>query len=226
MPSNISFKFYVYITSSSNNVVMSVGDFEEAWSVREGGTRSKIGGALRPEKPLQDRVASAVRALNLQGSKLDVKGREFYHRRVSDFLKKYDGGRATIYADELAEIRRDLRVINQSKLAVEQISRRLSTVKDTGDIVVNLASATSIIKSVRRSLSHVLPHADKEFNTISNLLSNLLVDAAQVGGVTLNFSAANAEAEKILKEAEKQVEEEMIEKPSTIPSARKEEISS
>ena len=141
-------------------------------------------------------------------------------------MRTYDRNRAALYANELAEVRKALRSINQAKLAIEQISLRIGTVKDIGDIVVTLAPAMSVIKNVKGSLSNVLPQADDEFNNISDLLSSILVAAGQTGGITLNFSAANDEAEKILSDAEGQVESEMKEKLPSVPAPEQEEETS
>ncbi len=187
-------------------------DFEKAWSGKESSVQSRLKEAIQPKTQLRSRIDSAVRALNLQSRKLDTAGvslkekdRRYYNKIVAA-LKEYDRSKATLYANELAEVRKALRSISQSKLALEQISLRLSTVKDIGDIVVTLAPAMSILKSVRGNLSEIIPQADEEFATLSDLLSSVLVDAGQMGGITLDFSTANEEAERILKEAEIRVE--------------------
>jgi division protein CdvB (Snf7/Vps24/ESCRT-III family) len=197
--------------------------FEKTWSGKQGGVQDKFKDALQPKTQLRNKIDSAVRALDLQSRKLDIalvslkEKDKHYYNKIVDALRAYDRNRASLYANELAEVRKTLRSINQSKLAIEQIGLRLSTVKDIGDIVVTLAPAMSVIKSVKGSLSDVLPQADNEFNTISDLLSSILVDAGQMGGITLNFSTANEEAERILRDAQTQVETEMKEKLPSVP---------
>ena len=105
-------------------------------------------------------------------------------------------------------------MVTQSKLALEQVVLRLNTVQDLGDIVVTLAPAMSVVKSVKTGLGSVLPQAEQEFGEMSNLLSGLLVDAGQVGNSTVNFETANEDAEKIVAEASA-VAEERIKK--TLP---------
>ncbi len=205
-------------------------DFEKAWSGKESSVQSRLKEAIQPKTQLRSRIDSAVRALNLQSRKLDTAGvslkekdRRYYNKIVAA-LKEYDRSKATLYANELAEVRKALRSISQSKLALEQISLRLSTVKDIGDIVVTLAPAMSILKSVRGNLSEIIPQADEEFATLSDLLSSVLVDAGQMGGITLDFSTANEEAERILKEAEIRVEAEMRDRLPSVPTSEREEI--
>jgi division protein CdvB (Snf7/Vps24/ESCRT-III family) len=54
-------------------------------------------------------------------------------------------------------------------------------------------------------------------------LSSILVDAGTVGGYSLNFEAANEDAERIMAEASAVAEQRMKEKfpeiPTTLPSA-------
>ncbi|MFQ5710956.1 MAG: Snf7 family protein [Candidatus Geothermarchaeales archaeon] len=199
-------------------------EFEKMWSGKDSGVRRKIKASLKPKTQLRNRLESAVRALDLQSRKLDIavvslkEKDRLYYSKIVDALRMHDRSRAALYANELTEVRKALRSINQAKLAMEQISLRLGTVKEIGDIVVTLAPAMSVIKSVRGNLAEILPQADDEFNSISDMLSSILVDAGQMGGITLNFSTANDEAEKILKEAETHVEREMREKLPSVPS--------
>jgi len=205
-------------------------EFEKAWAGKDSGIQEKVKEALKPKTQIRGRIDGAVRALDLQSRKLDIalvslkEKDKHYYNKIVDALRTYDRNRATLYANELAEVRKALRSINQAKLAIEQISLRLSTVKDIGDIAVTLAPAMSVLRSVKGSISTILPQADEEFNSISDLLSSILVDAGQMGGITLNFSSANAEAEKILGEAEVQVEQEMKEKLPSVPTGETEEI--
>jgi division protein CdvB (Snf7/Vps24/ESCRT-III family) len=76
----------------------------------------------------------------------------------------------------------------------------------------------SVIRSVRSGIISVLPEAEREINEISGLLSSILVDAGQVSGSTLNFEAANEDAEKILAEASAVAEQRMKEKFPELPT--------
>ena len=100
----------------------------------------------------------------------------------------------------------------------EQITLRLNTITELGDIVVTLTPAMSVIRSVRQGLVSVLPEAEGEIGEISGLLSSILVDAGTVGGYSLNFEAANEDAEKVLAEAAAVAESRMKEKFPEIPS--------
>jgi division protein CdvB (Snf7/Vps24/ESCRT-III family) len=81
----------------------------------------------------------------------------------------------------------------------------------------------AVIRNVKQGLVGVLPEAESEIGEISGLLSSILVDAGTVGGYSLNFEAANEDAERILAEASAVAEQRMKEKfpevPVVLPSA-------
>jgi division protein CdvB (Snf7/Vps24/ESCRT-III family) len=55
------------------------------------------------------------------------------------------------------------------------------------------------------------------------MLSNILVEAGQLGGLTLNFEAANEEAERILAEAAAVAEQRMKESFPELPTSETQE---
>ena len=184
--------------------------------------------AIRPPGPLKPRLEDAVRAIQAQIAKLEAvsaKQREkdaAIFNKVVAAIQKHDTQHASVYANELAEIRKMNKTVTSSKVALEQIALRLSTVTELGDLVVTLAPAMSVLRSVRSGIISVMPEAEREINEISGLLSSILVDAGTVSGTTLNFEAANEDAERILAEASAVAEQRMKEKfpelPTGVPS--------
>jgi division protein CdvB (Snf7/Vps24/ESCRT-III family) len=191
------------------------------------GTRVKE--SVKNPGPLKPRLDLAVRQIQVQVAKLDSTSTKLRERDNSIFgkvvasLQKHDTQHASVFANELSEIRKMNKMVTQAKLALEQIVLRLNTITELGDIVVTLTPAMSVIRNVKQGLVGVLPEAESEIGEISGLLSSILVDAGTVGGYSLNFEAANEDAERILAEASAVAETRMKEKfpeiPSTLPSA-------
>ncbi len=190
---------------------------------------SKVKDSVRNPGPLKPRLDLAVRQIQVQCAKLDSTSTKLRERDNSIFgkvvgsLQKHDTQHASVFANELAEIRKMNKMVTQAKLALEQIVLRLNTITELGDIVVTLTPAMAVIRNVKQGLVGVLPEAESEIGEISGLLSSILVDAGTVGGYSLNFEAANEDAEKILAEASAVAEQRMKDKfpeiPSTLPSA-------
>ncbi|MCX8189483.1 MAG: Snf7 family protein [Nitrososphaeria archaeon] len=199
--------------------------FEEKWvKEQKPGMGDRVREAIRPSGPLKPRLEDAIRAIQTQIARLDAMATKLKERDAAIFnkvvssIQKHDTQHASVFANELAEIRKMLRMVTSSKLALEQIVLRLNTVTELGDIVVTLAPAMAVIRSVKSGIISVLPEAEREINEISSLLSSILVDAGQVSGTTLNFEAANEDAEKILAEASAVAEQRMKEKFPELPT--------
>ncbi len=130
--------------------------------------------------------------------------------------------RASVFANELAEIRKMEKMIMHARLALEQIVLRLSTVSELGDVVSTLAPAVGVLRSVRNGMSAIFPEAEREIGQIGNLLSGIIIDAGQSSGLSINFETANEDAQKILTEAatvaEQKIKDKFPELPAGMPA--------
>ncbi|MDA4121456.1 MAG: Snf7 family protein [Thaumarchaeota archaeon] len=185
---------------------------------------NRVKDSVRNPGPLKPRLDLAVRQIQVQVAKLDSTTNKLRERDNSIFtkvvasLQKHDTQHASVFANELAEIRKMNKMVTQAKLALEQIVLRLNTITELGDIVVTLTPAMAVIRNVKQGLVGVLPEAESEIGEISGLLSSILVDAGTVGGYSLNFEAANEDAEKILAEASAVAEQRMKERFPEVPA--------
>ncbi|MGQ9781301.1 MAG: Snf7 family protein [Nitrososphaeria archaeon] len=163
----------------------------------------------------------AIRAQIARLETTEIKSKErdaAIFNKVIGAIQKHDIQHANIYANELAEVRKMTKTVTSSKLALEQVVLRLNTVTELEDVAVALAPAMAILNNVRSGIISVLPEAEREINEISGILSSVLVDAGQMSGTTLNFEAANEDAEKILAEASAVAEQRMKEKFPELPT--------
>jgi division protein CdvB (Snf7/Vps24/ESCRT-III family) len=185
-----------------------MSQFSNNWDNKKApGIGSRIIGKFNNPGPLKPRLDQATRQIQTVMAKLDsaifkLRDRDtFLFNKIVSSLQKRDSQRASMFANELAELRKMSKMVTQSKLALEQIVLRLNTVTELGEVVLTLAPATSIVRNLREGLSGVMPEAEGEMSEISGLLSGILVDAGSVSGSSLNFETANEEAERALAEA-------------------------
>lgn len=175
--------------------------------------------------PLKPRLDALVHQIQVVMAKLDTSMAKIRERDAALFAKtvsavqKHETQRASMFANELAEVRKVGKMVTQSKLALEQIVLRLNTITEMGDIVTTLAPATSIVRSIKQDIAGVMPDAEGEMGEVSSLLSGILVDAGSIGGYSLNFETANEEAELALSEAAAVAESRMKEKFPDIPQS-------
>ena len=162
---------------------------------------------IQPPVPLKPRLDFAVRKLDLQINKLDQANERFTQKdrtlfaKLVDAYTQHDSAHANIYATELAEIRKMTKIIMNARLALDQVSLRIKTVSELGDVVVTLGPCIGVLRSVSVGLCGVLPEAEGELGDIGNMLSGLMFDAGTSSGMSLNFNSVNEDAEKILAEA-------------------------
>jgi division protein CdvB (Snf7/Vps24/ESCRT-III family) len=184
--------------------------FAKKWeSKREEGTSftNAIRGTVQPQQPLKPRLDFATRKLDLQISKLDQANERFTQKDKALFAKlvdayaKHDTAHANMYANELAEVRKMAKLTMNARLALDQVSLRIKTVTEFGDIVSTLGPAIGVLRSVSGGMCGVLPEAENELGEIGNMLSGLMFDAGASCGSSLNFDNVNEDASKILAEA-------------------------
>jgi division protein CdvB (Snf7/Vps24/ESCRT-III family) len=201
--------------------------FSEKWEKKDqsSGFMDRFRVNVRPAVPLKVQIEGANKQIRLLVAQLDgtvsrIRQRdETIFKHVVASLAKHDNEHAIVYANELSEVRKMGKMVTQAQLALEQISLRLGTITDLGEIASTLAPAVTVIRTMKDSLSIALPEADKEIGEISGLLSSILVDAGTTGGLSLNFDAANEEALRVMEEASQVAEERMKQSFPEIPSA-------
>jgi len=187
------------------------------------GLFSRLRDTVRTPTPLKSQIEVANRQIRLLITQMDgavnrIKQRDAtIFRGVVTALAKHDNQHAAIYANELTEVRKMGKMVTQAQLALEQISLRLGTITDIGDIATTLAPAVSVIRGMKNTLSSALPEADREIGEISGLLSSVLIDAGTTGGLSLNFEVANEDALKVMEEASAVAEQRMKDSFPEIP---------
>lgn len=198
-------------------------DFEKRWKDSGKGFPERLKETLRPETNLKGKLQRATRRIDGQGSKLKsridglVEKDRKYYRKILEALRKNDQEKAAALANELAQIRQTRRILGQASLALEQITLRLDTVQSIGDIASTVAPAISTLRSIGKNIKGFFPQVDEELGQIQGELSTILSDAGGIGGLHIDFKAANEEAERILRQAEIQVEDEMKDRLPSVP---------
>jgi division protein CdvB (Snf7/Vps24/ESCRT-III family) len=200
--------------------------FDKNWSNQSrSGASEKLKESLRPQGPLKPRIETAVNKLQLQTSKLDTMITKLNERdaslfrRVVDAMQRHDADTAKVLSNELAEVRKISKTLGQAKMALEQVSMRLSTIHDLGDAMVALGPAMSSIKSLKPSLGRFVPGADSEINNMQTLLSGIMTESLQANsnGIDLN-TGTGGDIDQIMMEASAVAEQKVNAKFPSIPS--------
>ncbi|MDI9619610.1 MAG: Snf7 family protein [Candidatus Nezhaarchaeota archaeon] len=203
-----------------------IGRFAKKWDEQpKEPTRSRVKSLIMPEAPLKRKIDLAMNKLKLQLNRLDQVTARLMERdktifeRVVDAYLKHEADRATLYANELAELRKMSKIILYSKLSLEKVLLRLGTIKEVGDLVVAVAPAVAVIKGVRNNLTGLLPEAEQELNELTGLLDGVMMEAGQITGESLTIEASE-EAQKILEEAMTVAEQKVRSSLPEIPASK------
>jgi division protein CdvB (Snf7/Vps24/ESCRT-III family) len=107
----------------------------------------------------------------------------------------------------------------QAKMAFEQVSMRLSTIHDMGDVMVTLGPAITSIKSLKPGLGKFVPGADSEINTMQTLLNGIMMESLQSNssGIEMNIGSGS-DIDQIMMEASAVAEQKMNDKFPSIPT--------
>jgi division protein CdvB (Snf7/Vps24/ESCRT-III family) len=89
-------------------------------------------------------------------------------------LEKRNKQRATICANEIAEIRKLLKFLYGVQLAIERVIIRLETIKELNEIVVDLKPALKLLQNVSQELFTVLPDVSSELGKVNDTISETL----------------------------------------------------
>lgn len=177
----------------------------------------KSGGPLKPRlDAVQKKIQVQIARLEELYSALKSKDEDAFRKLVAS-IKESNTQYSTVLSADLARARQMSRVVFLSRVALEKLAAKLSSVTDFGDLVIVLSPAMAVVKNLRSLLTPQVPEMEEELGIISELLSGILVDAGQVGGYTINFETANEEAVRLIDEASLVVEQKMKEEFPGIP---------
>ena len=187
-------------------------------------TFSRIADSVKKSPPLREKISYTIYRLKVQQGRLDQAYQRMQNhynelfRKCTNAVLAKDSARASIYANECAEIRKMCQTILRSQFAIEQVVLRLETVEEFGDVVVEMSPVAGVISSIRSHLAGVVPEVSYKLGEIGDTLNDLVMEAGGASSVSpWNISASGEEAEKILGDANLIAEQKMKEKFPTLP---------
>jgi division protein CdvB (Snf7/Vps24/ESCRT-III family) len=202
-----------------------MADLIKTWeSSTQPSTFSKITGAMRKPQPLRERISFTIYKLKVQQGRLEQayqRMQTHYNglfRRCTNAVLAKDSARASIYANECAEIRKMCQTILRGQFAIEQVVLRLETVEEFGDIAVEMNPVANVINSIKGNLAGVVPEVSYRLGEIGNTLTDLVMDSGKVTATSWNVITSGEEAEKILEDANAIAEQKMKERFPTLPA--------
>jgi len=186
---------------------------------------SKVGVHFHHRVSVKEQVASALYRLKAQQSKLEAAAsrmqqhdKEIFNKCVSSQLS-HDTARAMMYANECAEVRKMAKVTLQCQLALEQVSLRLETIEEFGDVARMMVPVANVVHSIKNQISGVMPEVGFELGQIGDVLSGVVDDAGEVTASSYDTATPTEEANRILNEANTIADQHIKDKFPELPSS-------
>ena len=202
---------------------MSLKDFEKRWA---GGPTvgEKLRDIFTKKTPIKQRLVIANYKIRAMVSRLEVFIERLRERdrmlfeRVVDAITQGDETRAVMYANEIAEIRKLVKQLTITQVALEQVALRIETVLTMGDVMSGLAPVVGVIKELKNMLRGIMPEISLELSEVEEGLRDVVLTTGEALGMPVGADIyASPEARKILEEAKIVAEQRMKEKFPELP---------
>jgi division protein CdvB (Snf7/Vps24/ESCRT-III family) len=181
-------------------------------------TNKKLIEDLIPNSHIKPRIESVMNDTQLQISKLDVKISKIKEReetlfnKVVDAMKSHDIAHTKNWSVQLARLRKNQLTLNQARIALEQVSMRISTIHVLSEIMETLEPAMSPVKGLKSDFEISVPSTDTELNYMQMLTASILSDSNQnneidIIGMNIAELSENDDIGHIINEASEAAEE-------------------
>lgn len=187
-------------------------------------------GIVRRRRPLKERIDEAIYRLKSQLNKLEMASMRMSQHEKQLFEKCVtaqaigDEARASLYANECAEVRKISKLLLKSQLALEQVLLRLETVEEFGDVITVMGPVAGVISALKSQLGGIIPEVGYELGQIGSELSKIVVEVGEATGHKWHLEPVGSEAQKILAEAASLAEQRIKERLPELPSSESERV--
>ncbi len=173
---------------------------------------------------LKRKLASAATKIEAHKREIAMLRIRLENRRQSLFeqvvhaIEERDDSRASVFAVELSEIKKVLRVVKVSELALTQIIVRIQSIRDVGDVFVNVNESFKIIKSISKSVSGVVPALENATDEVNKSLSETLAGLGNLSP-SISLDIKNESEQDIFEKVKLFSEEKTMELNDDIPQS-------
>jgi division protein CdvB (Snf7/Vps24/ESCRT-III family) len=204
--------------------IVAMTSFSSNWVKDNKPTMSeKIKQNIGQQQPLKPRIELAKKKVQAQNQKLETileklrgKERSLFNQVVSA-LQKHDTQQGKMISNEIAQVRKTIKMISQLKMALEQIQLRFESTIDLGDVMVAIGPAMGAVTKVRSGLGGVMPEVDRELGEINGVFSDIMMSAGSLGNTSFAIDASGEEVDGILAEAGAVAEQRMTDSFPDVP---------
>ena len=187
--------------------------------------REKISGIFGRKTSLKEKIVICIYRLKTQkykiadsSAKMQQRDRDYFNKCVTAQMAK-DSARAAMYANECAEVRKMAKTTLRCELALEQITLRLETVEQFGDLAATMGPVVGVVQAIKNQIQGVMPQVSYELGVIGETLNGVVIEVGEATGSGYDISTSSEEAQRIMTEANTIAEQRMKERFPELPTA-------
>ncbi|BAB66255.1 MULTISPECIES: cell division protein CdvB [Sulfurisphaera] len=174
-------------------------------------------------KDQQDRLDEAIRRLR-------DRDKELYEKVIRAQIEG-DMAKATIYAQEISDIRKMIKIIYTAFLAIEKVRIKLDTVQELQGVSLVLLPVMKVLGQLKDQIKGIAPEVAIALDSITSNVNSIAIETGALSERTVVPTVVDEEAQKILNETKKMAEEKLKEilpelpyPPSDTPSYKRQVI--
>ncbi|MFP3225691.1 MAG: cell division protein CdvB [Sulfolobaceae archaeon] len=174
-------------------------------------------------KEQQDRLDEAIR-------RLKERDKELFEKVVRAQIEG-DVARATIYAQEISDIRKMIKIIYTAYLAIEKVRLKLDTVQELQGVSLVLIPVAKILGELKDQIKGVTPEVALALDSITSSVNSIAIETGAISERSVVPAIVDEQAKQILDEAQKMAEvkvreilPELPHPPTELPKPRAQAI--
>ncbi|MEJ2778948.1 cell division protein CdvB [Stygiolobus sp. RP850M] len=149
-------------------------------------------------KEQQDRLDEAIR-------RLKERDKELFEKVVRAQIEG-DVARATIYAQEISDIRKMIKIIYTAYLAIEKVRLKLDTVQELQGVSLVLIPVAKILGELKDQIKGVTPEVALALDSITSSVNSIAIETGAISERSVVPAIVDEQAKQILDEAQKMAE--------------------
>ncbi len=181
----------------------------------------------------KEKVGVALKELEFHRRELENTKIRLGERRKSLFdsmtraLQEKNRPKASIFAAEHAEVKKTMKAVEASELALIQITLRLQSIMEVADAMAHMTSASRTLQAVSQTMEGFVPALGATSESINNTLAETMSKLGQISP-TIQVDIKNENAEELVAQARMFADEQaqkLKRSMEVMPSALDEDIS-
>lgn len=173
---------------------------------------------------MRSKISSTIKEIELHRRELDSLRSKLEQRRKSLFdttvkaMIARDKSKASVYANEWAELRKVGKVVEASELALTQVILRLESIVDVGDVMSHMNMAFKVLRKVSKTVQGLVPALDQASTDINNTLTETMAEMGNVAP-SINLNIQTDSGAELVEQARKLAEQRAAEMKRTMAAA-------